>query len=206
MIGQPYLETALPAKFLQYGVASAVARYRKYMTVLGQSLILLYDALGHVQQADVGLGVCLATAGDDPEVAVEEGLEPVGRQCLHVRVCQSGEHREDEEVAYQFAGPLSPGSPSTSVSHTCQVASVNARGIDVPGEGVEGKRTAVAGDGDDVLEPDHVTPYGIGAAFLLRTQEILEVVDEGQVEFLQGMSSRRYTFGTNSQRCLYMVR
>ena len=42
------------------------------------------------------------------------------------------------------------------------------------------------GDGDDVLEPDHVTPYGIGAAFLLRTQEILEVVDERQVEFLQG--------------------
>ena len=35
MIGQPYLETALPAKFLQYGVASAVARYRKYMIVLG---------------------------------------------------------------------------------------------------------------------------------------------------------------------------
>ena len=188
MIGQPYLETALPAKFLQYGVASAVARYRKYMTVLGQSLILLYDALGHVQQADVGLGVCLATAGDDPEVAVEEGLEPVGRQCLHVRVCQSGEHREDEEVAYQFAGPAFHRGLHQRLYLTLrQVASVNALGgIDVPGEGVEGKRTAVAGDGDDVLEPDHVTPYGIGAAFLLRTQEILEVVDEGQVEFLQG--------------------
>ena len=188
VIGQPYLETALPAKFLQYGVASAVARYRKYMTVLGQSLILLYDALGHVQQADVGLGVCLATAGDDPEVAVEEGLEPVGRQCLHVRVCQSGEHREDEEVAYQFAGPAFHRGLHQRLYLTLrQVASVNALGgIDVPGEGVEGKRTAVAGDGDDVLEPDHVTPYGIGAAFLLRTQEILEVVDEGQVEFLQG--------------------
>lgn len=188
MIGQPYLETALPAKFLQYGVASAVARYRKYMTVLGQSLILLYDALGHVQQADVGLGVCLATAGDDPEVAVEEGLEPVGRQCLHVRVCQSGEHGEDEEVAYQFAGPAFHRGLHQRLYLTLrQVASVNALGgIDVPGEGVEGKRTAVAGDGDDVLEPDHVTPYGIGAAFLLRTQEILEVVDEGQVEFLQG--------------------
>ena len=37
-----------------------------------------------------------------------------------------------------------------------------------------------------MLEPDHVTPYGIGAAFLLRTQKILEVVDERQVEFLQG--------------------
>ena len=109
MIGQPYLETALPAKFLQYGVASAVARYRKYMIVLGQPLVLLYDALGNVQQADVGLGVCLAPAGDDPEVAVEEGLEPVGRQRLHVRVCQSGEHREDEEVAYQSQVPLFTG-------------------------------------------------------------------------------------------------
>ena len=64
MIGQPYLETALPAKFLQYDIASTVARYRKYMTVLGQPLGLLYDALGHVQQADVGLGVRLAPAGD----------------------------------------------------------------------------------------------------------------------------------------------
>ena len=64
MIGQPYLETALPAKFLQYDIASTVAWYRKYMTVLGQPLGLLYDALGHVQQADVGLGVRLAPAGD----------------------------------------------------------------------------------------------------------------------------------------------
>lgn len=188
VIGQPYLETALPAKFLQYGVASAVARYRKYMVVLGQPLVLLYDAPGNVQQADVGLGVRLAPAGDDPEVAVEEGLEPVGRQRLHVRVCQSGEHREDEEVTYQFAGPAFHRGLHQRLYLTLrQVAPVNALGgVDVPGEGVEGKRTAVAGDGDDVLEPDHVTPYGIGAAFLLRTQEILEVVDERQVEFLQG--------------------
>ena len=188
MIGQPYLETALPAKFLQYGVASAVARYRKYMVVLGQPLVLLYDAPGNVQQADVGLGVRLAPAGDDPEVAVEEGLEPVGRQRLHVCVCQSGEHREDEEVTYQFAGPAFHRGLHQRLYLTLrQVAPVNALGgVDVPGEGVEGKRTAVAGDGDDVLEPDHVTPYGIGAAFLLRTQEILEVVDERQVEFLQG--------------------
>ena len=188
MIGQPYLETALPAKFLQYGVASAVAWYRKYMIVLGQPLVLLYDALGNVQQADVGLGVCLAPAGDDPEVAVEEGLEPIGRQRLHVRVCQSGEHGEDEEVAYQFAGPAFHRGLHQRLYLTLrQVAPVNALGgVDVPGEGVEGKRAAVAGDGDDVLEPDHVTPSGIGAAFLLRTQEILEVVDERQVEFLQG--------------------
>ena len=188
MVGQPYLETALPTKFLQYDVASAAARYRKYMIVLGQPLVLLYDAPGNVQQADVGLGVRLPPAGDDPEVAVEEGLEPVSRQRLHVCVCQSGKHREDEEVADQFAGPAFHRGLHQRLYLTLrQVASVNALGgIDVPGEGVEGKRTAVAGDGDDVLEPDHVTPYGIGAAVLLRTQEILEVVDEGQVEFLQG--------------------
>ncbi len=46
------------------------------MIVLGQPLVLLYDALGNVQ-ADVGLGVCLAPAGDNAEIAIEEGLEPV---------------------------------------------------------------------------------------------------------------------------------
>ena len=106
MIGQPYLETALPAKFLQYGVASAVARYRKYMTVLGQSLILLYDALGHVQQADVGLGVRLAPAGD----------------------------------------------------------------------------------------------------FFFVRRKYSKLLMKVRLSSFRGMSSRRYTFGTNSQRCLYMVR
>ena len=140
MVGQPYLETALPAKFLQYDVASAAARYGEHMIVLGQPLILLYDALGHVQQADVGLGVRLPTAGDDPEVAVEEGLEPVGRQRLHVRVCQSGEHREDEEVTYQLAGPAFHRGLHQRLYLTLrQVAPVNAlEGVDVPGEGVEG--------------------------------------------------------------------
>ncbi len=140
MIGQPYLETALPAKFLQYGVASAVARYRKYMVVLGQPLVLLYDAPGNVQQADVGLGVRLAPAGDDPEVAVEEGLEPVGRQRLHVRVCQSGEHREDEEVAYQFAGPAFHRGLHQRLYLTLrQVAPVNALGeLMYPAKGLKG--------------------------------------------------------------------
>jgi hypothetical protein len=35
-----------------------------------------------------------------------------------------------------------------------------------------------------VFQHDHVAPHGIGAAFLLRAQEILEVVDECEVEFL----------------------
>ena len=72
-----------------------------------------------VQQADVGLGVCLATAGDDPEVAVEEGLEPVGRQCLHVRVCQSGEHREMKRSRTSSQVPLFTGvSINVCISHS----------------------------------------------------------------------------------------
>ncbi len=55
-----------------------------------------------------------------------------------------------------------------------------------PAKGLKGSAPLLRAMEMDVLEPDHVTPYGIGAAFLLRTQEILEVVDERQVEFLQG--------------------
>ena len=46
MIGQPYLETALPAKFLQYDIASTVAWYRKYMTVLDSHLDFSMMRLG----------------------------------------------------------------------------------------------------------------------------------------------------------------
>ena len=46
VIGQPYLEAALPAKFLQYDVASAVVRYGEHMTVLGQPLYFFMMRLG----------------------------------------------------------------------------------------------------------------------------------------------------------------
>ena len=39
-------------------------------------------------------------------------------------------------------------------------------------------------NGNDVFQHNHVAPHGIGAAFLLRAQKILEVVDEREVEFL----------------------
>ena len=82
----------------------------------------------------------LAPAGDDPEVAVEEGLEPVGRQRLHVRVCQSGEHREDEEVTYQFAGPAFHRGLHQRLYLTLrQVAPVNALGeLMYPAKGLKG--------------------------------------------------------------------
>ena len=36
-----------------------------------------------------------------------------------------------------------------------------------------------------MFQDDHVAPHGICAAFLLRAQEILEIVDKGKVQFFQ---------------------
>ena len=35
-----------------------------------------------------------------------------------------------------------------------------------------------------IYQRNHVDPHGIGAAFLLRAQKVLEIVDEREVEFL----------------------
>ena len=44
--------------------------------------------------------------------------------------------------------------------------------------------SVVPRNGNDVFQHNHVAPHGIGAAFLLRAQKILEIVDEREVEFL----------------------
>ena len=62
MIGQPYLETALPTKFLQYGVASAVCSVPEIHDRPWTPLVLLYDAPGNVQQADIWTR-CSSSAG-----------------------------------------------------------------------------------------------------------------------------------------------
>ena len=51
-------------------------------------------------------------------------------------------------------------------------------------KGIKGQTPVVPRYGNDVFQHNHVAPHGIGAAFLLRAQKILEVVDEREVEFL----------------------
>ena len=66
-----------------------------------------------------------------------------------------------------------------------KVSSIHAfGGVDIPGKGVERQPPVVPRYRDDMFQHNHVAPHGIGAAFLLRAQEILEIVDEGEVEFL----------------------
>ena len=186
MIGQAHLETALSAYLFEYLVATAVARNGENMTVPCKSLVFLDDTLGNVQKTDVRFGVGFLPSGDYPQVAVEECLQAVGGEVLHVRVRQTREHGKDEQVPYEFM---------VGVLHRCvherlylllgKVAPIDAFGrVDVPCKGVERQTPVVPRYGNDVFQHDHVAPHGIGAAFLLRAQEILEVVDECKVEFL----------------------
>ena len=65
------------------------------------------------------------------------------------------------------------------------ISSVHTFGrVDIPSKGIERQTSVIPRYGNDVFQHNHVAPHGIGAAFLLRAQEILEVVDECEVEFL----------------------
>ena len=47
--------------------------------------------------------------------------------------------------------------------------------VDISGKGIERQTPVVPCNGNDVLQHNHVAPHGIGAAFLLRAQKILEI-------------------------------
>ena len=186
MVGQTHLETVLSAYIFEYFVTTAVARNGENMTVPSQSLVFLYDTLGNVQKTDVRFGVGLLSSGDYPQVAVEECLQAVGGEVLHVGIRQTRENRKDEQVPYKFMG---------GVLHRCvhkrlylrlgEVAPIHAFGrVDISGKGIKGQTPVVSRYRNDVFQHNHVAPHGIGAAFLLRAQKVLEVVDEREVEFL----------------------
>ena len=186
MVGQTHLEAALPAYLFEYLVTTAVARNGENMTVPCQSLVLFDDTFWNVQKTDVRFGVGFLSSGDYPQIAVEECLQAVGGEVLHVRIRQTREHGKDEQVPYKFMG---------GVLHRCvherlylrlgEVAPIHAFGrVDISGKGIKGQTPVVPRYRNDVFQHDHVAPHGIGAAFLLRAQKILEIVDEREVEFL----------------------
>ena len=67
------------------------------MTILCQSLVFLHDMFGNVQKTDVRFGVGLLSSGDYPKVAIEECLQEVGGEVLHVRICQTRERRKKHQ-------------------------------------------------------------------------------------------------------------
>ena len=186
MVGQAHLEAALSAYIFEYLVAASVTRNGENMTVPSQSLVLFDDTLGNVQKADVRFGVGLLSSGDYPKIAVEECLQAVGGEVLHVRIRQTREYRKDEQVPYKLVGGVLHGCVHERLYlRLGEVAPIHAFGrVDISGKGIERQTPVVPRNGNDVLQHNHVAPHGIGAAFLLRAQKILEVVDEREVEFL----------------------
>ena len=185
VIGQTHLEAALSAYIFEYFVTTAVARNGENMTVPSQSLVLFDDTFGNVQKADVRFGVGFLSSGDYPQVAIEECLQAVGGEVLHVRIRQTREHRKDEQVPYKLVGGVLHGCVHERLYlRLGEVAPVHAFGrVDISCKGIERQTPVVPRNGNDVLQHNHVAPHGIGAAFLFRSEEILEVVDESKIKF-----------------------
>lgn len=173
MVSQPYFEAALSAYLFQYLVATSVTRNGENMTVPCQPLVFLYDTFGNVQKANVRFSVGFLSSGDYPQIAVEECLQAVGGEVLHVGIRQTRKNRKDEQVPYKFMG---------GVLHRCvherlylrlgEVASIHAfGGVDISCKGVERQTPVVPRNGNDVFQHNQVVPHGIGTAFLLRAQK-----------------------------------
>ena len=58
--------------------------------------------------------------------------------------------------------------------------------VDIPCKGVERQTTIIPRYGNDVFQHNHVAPYRVGAAFPVRAQEILEIVDKCEVQLFKG--------------------
>ena len=185
--GEFVFDAALLADLAQDVVAMAVAGHVKDMVVEPLIRVFLDDAFGNIQQADTAFGIGFLTSRDDPQVTVEHSLKVVRGQPFHVGISQPREDGEDEQIA--DAGMRLVG--RFIVHHGLdlllrEITPVHAFGrVDIARKRVERQAPVVAGNGDDMFQDDHVAPHGICAAFLLRAQEILEIVDKGKVQFFQ---------------------
>ncbi len=185
--GQFVFDAALLADLAQNIVAMAVTRHIKDMVVEPLICVFLDDAFGNIQQADAAFGIGFLSSRDDPKVAVKHRLKIVRGQVLYVGIGQPGEDGEDEQIADARMGLVG----RLIVHHGFdlllrEVTPIHAFGrVYIARKGIERQAAVVAGNGDDMFQNDHVAPYGISAAFLLRAQEILEVIDKRKIQFFQ---------------------
>ena len=185
--GEFVFNAALFADLAQDVVTMAVTRHIKDMVVEPLIRVFLDDAFGNIQQADAALGIGFLAPRDDPKLTVEHRLKVVCGQVLHVGIGQPRKDGEDEQIADAGMGLVGRFIVHYGLDLLLRkVTPVHAFGrVDIARKRVERQAPVIAGDGDDMFQDDHVAPYGIGAAFLLRTQEILEIVDKGKVQFFQ---------------------
>ncbi len=114
-------------------------------------------------------------------------MQVVFREVLDIGIRQPCERGKDEQVSDKLVCLVG----HIGVHHRvylllCDISPVHAFGrIDISCKWIERQTTVIPCYGDNVFQHNHVAPNGIGTAFLLRAQKILEVVDECKVQFFQ---------------------
>ena len=143
MRAQWFIDTAYVSDLFQITVHPLVTGYRQdhsFFQAFRMCLVLLQNHPWNVQQWNVTHVVRLFPGFSYPVLAIDILYYVFISQVLYIGKGQPGEHREDEEVTYQLAGPAFHRGLHQRLYLTLrQVAPVNAlEGVDVPGEGVEG--------------------------------------------------------------------
>lgn len=94
-----FLDTAFSRNHLDAVLAVGIARNGQQLIPLGHAVVFFDDMLGNLQQADIRFRTRLLAVGNDPQVAVERGLQVRFGQIRHIRPAQPRKSAEDEQVA-----------------------------------------------------------------------------------------------------------
>ena len=95
VIGNTSFDSALLGYIFEFLIARTIARIFENVVIPAHTLILLNDAFGNIEQSDIGFGICFLSSGDNPQIAIEECLQVVIGEILHIRICQSCERIEN---------------------------------------------------------------------------------------------------------------
>lgn len=180
------LDTAFSRNHLDAVLAVGIARNGQQLIAIGHAVVLFDDMLGHLQQAYIRFRTRLLTVGDNPQMAVERGLQVRSGQVRHIRPAQPRKGAEDEQVADHLVTFLFECPVNQQLDFLF--------GQKAPfrfffGDAVREKRIAlqqsvIDGHVDNLTERHHIRPNRIVAMVLFGFEEKLEVGDERRSKLL----------------------
>lgn len=181
-----FLDTAFSRNYLDAVLAVGITRNGKQFIAFGHAVVFLDDMFSNVQQADIRFRTRLLAVGDNPQVAVERGLQVRFRQVRHIRPAQPRKGAEDEQVADHLVAFLLERTVDKELDFLFgQKAPFrflfrNA----VREERIALQQAVIDGHVDNLTERHHVRPDRIVAMVLLGFEEQLEVGDERRRKLL----------------------
>lgn len=174
------LDTAFSRNHFDAVLAVGIARNGQQLIALGHAVVFFDDMLGNLQQANIRFRTRLLAVGDNPQVAVERGLQVRFRQVRHIRPAQTREGAEDEQVADDlvtllFECPVNQQLDFLFGQETpFRFLFRNA----VRKERIALQQSVIDGHVDDFSERHHIRPHRIVAMVPFSFEEQLEVGDE----------------------------